>query len=592
MKITAKESSLKEFIYGTIKSQINIPDYQRAYSWGKRHCEELFNDINENDSGYFIGSVIWIEGNNYVIDGQQRLTSISLLLVAIYDKRKSDLNATQIKNIKQFLLIEEGNGHYVPRLNLQKQGTNKDDYKYLIDKFLLDKYSTNNNFGNRKIGVNKRIFDNSIESLSNKELKEFINKVFNLTLISVKVDDSQSGYILFERMNHRGEPLSAMDLIKNCYLSKRAAIEKDASDKWVQLVEILGTENNQEQFIRNYYNAFRKELNDGNTRYPIGNKATRSNVISIYEKIIVNKADFMDELLRRAKFNRLLTGDDGTDKQYDKFRKCFEKFRNAEATATYTLLLYLLDKQNDYKIKGHEPIELFEFILKFAIRRNLTNNPSTGALQGIWMSIINQIEELADNDKNYDNVSKIIKDELISKTSRDEDVENVLRGDIYIEHNAMARYLLCSLCKTISLGKEKFVDVREKDSKKNYIWTIEHILPEGNKKADNIPDFWIKMIRDGNKKYKKYNDQQIIDLIKEYRHKIGNLTMTGYNSSLGQKDFINKRDRKDNNGNYIGYKNGLDLNYGLIKEKKWTIAKIESRTNKLVKELMQTLKLS
>lgn len=591
MKISAETVSLSKFINEKIISSANIPDYQREYSWKKRHCEELFNDIDENDDGYFIGSVIWIKGNNDIIDGQQRLTSISLLFAAIYEKRKNDLNKNMIKKIEKFLLINKGKDYYVPRLNLQKQGTNKEDFQYLIDRFVLNKSSSNNNFGNRKIGLNKRVFERKIENLNKKDLKKFVDKIFNLTLISVEVNDPQSGYILFERMNHRGEPLSAMDLIKNCYLSKRAATDKDASSKWVELVEILGNEYNQEQFMRNYYNAFRKELNDGDTKYPIGNKATRSTVIAIYEKIISQKENFMDELLRIAKLNRLLTGDDGTDKQYDEFRKCFAKFRNGNATATFTLLLFLLDKQNNYSIKEDELVKLFEFILKFSIRRNLTNNPSTGALQGIWMDIICQIEELDDLNKNYTNVSKIIKNVLLNKTSRDEDVENVLRGDIYVEHYDMARYLLCSLCKTRRVGKEKFVDVWERDEKKNYIWTIEHIMPEGNKKAENIPEKWIDMIRSGNKGYKDHTDEQIKDLVKSYRHKIGNLTLTGYNSSLGQKSFVEKRDRKDNDGNYIGYKNKLDLNEDLEKEDEWTIAKIDERTNKLVNEIMEELKL-
>lgn len=79
----------------------------------------------------------------------------------------------------------------------------------------------------------------------------------------------------------------------------------------------------------------------------------------------------------------------------------------------------------------------------------------------------------------------------------------------------------------------------KKDDK--YIWTIEHILPEGNKDATNTPNEWIEMIKQGDVKYKDYSNEQVYTLVKDYRHKIGNLTMTGYNSSLGNKKFLVKK---------------------------------------------------
>lgn len=102
------------------------------------------------------------------------------------------------------------------------------------------------------------------------------------------------------------------------------------------------------------------------------------------------------------------------------------------------------------------------------------------------------------------------------------------------------------------------------------VWTIEHIFPEGV----NIPESWVEMIADGDR-------EEAVKIQEEYVHKLGNLTLTGYNSSLSNFDFDKKRDRKKD-GKFIGYKNGLFLNEDLRNKKKWTKKDIIERTEKLV----------
>jgi len=120
----------------------------------------------------------------------------------------------------------------------------------------------------------------------------------------------------------------------------------------------------------------------------------------------------------------------------------------------------------------------------------------------------------------------------------------------------------------------------EKNVNNQYIWTIEHIFPEGK----NIPDSWVKMIADGDR-------AKADEYLEEYAHTFGNLTITGYNSSLGNKSFKEKKERKDSNGNPIGYLNGLNLNSDLVDKDKWTVDLIKARTDKLVKEILEMFKL-
>jgi hypothetical protein len=103
------------------------------------------------------------------------------------------------------------------------------------------------------------------------------------------------------------------------------------------------------------------------------------------------------------------------------------------------------------------------------------------------------------------------------------------------------------------------------------LWTIEHIFPEGK----NIPNDWVNMIAGGDK-------EKAIDLQEEYVHRLGNLTLTGFNPSLSNFAFIKKRDRSNKAGKAIGYKNKLWLNRAIAKKHKWTIEDIEKRTEELV----------
>jgi hypothetical protein len=120
------------------------------------------------------------------------------------------------------------------------------------------------------------------------------------------------------------------------------------------------------------------------------------------------------------------------------------------------------------------------------------------------------------------------------------------------------------------------VNFWEKDDKGKLIWTIEHIFPEG----ENIPKEWIDMVVNGN-----IDDAKKIQ--SEWVHKLGNLTLTGYNPNLSNFSFEKKRDRKDKKENYIGYKNGLYLNTNLIQKQSWIVEDIKERTDKLIEESLK-----
>ena len=143
------------------------------------------------------------------------------------------------------------------------------------------------------------------------------------------------------------------------------------------------------------------------------------------------------------------------------------------------------------------------------------------------------------------------------------------------------RFILTKIEEAENQTLEIYSDFWERNKSGIYIWTVEHIFPQGI----NIPVEWINMIANGDKNLANdYRDK--------YVHKLGNLTLSGYNQRLSNLSFIIKRDRKDKKGNFIGYKNGLYLNRQLSTIDFWKIEHIEKRTLFLVEKAKKLFKIT
>ena len=182
------------------------------------------------------------------------------------------------------------------------------------------------------------------------------------------------------------------------------------------------------------------------------------------------------------------------------------------------------------------------------IRRNITDIPNTRKLTKLFMDIIAAIRNMKSGV-----VVATIKQKVMEVSASDEDFEDCLYGPLYDENYDACRFVLCAL-EEKHQTKENISDLWERDNFSKYIWTIEHVFPEGEK----IPKEWITMIADGDKNLaEKYQD--------EYVHTLGNLTITGYNPSLSNFSFEKKKNRKSRDGSrYIGYRNGLYLNEDIV----------------------------
>ena len=346
------------------KVRFVVPKYQREYVWKKTHWEDLFDDIHTNPDGHFLGSIICINRSDdayqtqelELVDGQQRLTTLSLLYAAIYAQfaKFPDLDEEtkhELYNLKYRLLVKGGNK--VLRVEPSYQNKNYQDYKAVLDKVgIVEDVEQPANLGNRRILKAYRHFEERLDQVNDKGerlfpvtmLRQLMEKVNAASLVKIEVNSHADAFILFESLNNRGEPLSALDLIKNKLLAVLEKKQADSIDenfkKWNRLLENLTDDYSiQERYLRQFYNAFKYKDEIGVKGFSL---ATRSNIIQIYEKLIDKDATaIFSDLFEKAKlYNRIIAPND--DSVAQAVAKQFRDLERIGGAPAYVLLLYLL----------------------------------------------------------------------------------------------------------------------------------------------------------------------------------------------------------------------------------------------------------
>lgn len=570
-----------------------IPRYQREYIWGKWEWEKFFDDILENDNGYFLGSIICINQSKdtlstqelELVDGQQRMTTLSLLFAAIYSHMKTNNSSfdedelNEVINLKRKIILKKD--YEIIRVTPQVQNNNQQDYFAVLGKAgIIKTYETPSNAGNRRIFKAYRYFQERIKSLSEEQeeaslaVKQFLEKVNQSTIVKIEVASHSDAYTLFESLNNRGVPLTAIDLIKTKLLAELEKKEPGKIDnyfeKWNYLLNYLGDDYTvQERFFRQYYNAFKPNLVDI-SNFPV---ATRSNLIKIYEKLILNDANgFLERILEAGKWYSFILGRID-DEEHTSIKESLKHLERIQGTPSYLLLMYLFVEKENFQLEEIHLQKIIKTLVHFFVRRNLTDVPPTRDLTLMFMRIIENINGLIGADV-VNNISR----KLVEVSSDDTRFREALQGPIYQDNAWVTRFLLCAL-EERAMTRERQVNLWAVDGKQ-YVWTIEHIFPQG----ENIPQPWVEMIAEGNTEKAKELQQQHV-------HKLGNLTVSGFNSNLGNKSFEDKRDRTDKQGRFVGYKNGLYLNQELSTKTEWNIESIQERTVELVEELIEMFSL-
>lgn len=565
------------------ESQVSyeVPKYQREYSWSKNEWDALFDDLLASEGQHFLGTIICINTTSEalsgstleLVDGQQRMTTLSLLLAAIYDLLRThkdefdDDGIAQLANLRQRLARKDPLGKLHPRLTPQVQGSNLPDYLNVLSQVGLDVLAPKVLWlGVRRVRKCFVHFQERIRSIGPDlvvSCRDVLQRVEQAVLVKIEVDSHADAFVLFESLNNRGMPLTPIDLIKNSLL-KRADAQigvDEAFREWNELLaDISDDYGAQERFFRHYYNAFKDELPPV-AKAPV---ATRSNLIHIYETLIqVDLPGTLSALRRAGADYQRIIGKTDDEHVYTEFDEALRGLGRVQGAPSYILLMRLMGR-HERPLTERQMATVTDLLTSFFVRRNLTGFPQTYGLARLFMTLATESLPLEG-----DLVERYVREVLRRASSSDDEFAARLRGPVYDENTDITRFILTSLAEA-AMTKETLRDLWRLENK-HYVWTIEHILPQG----EPLPPSWVDSLG---------GVDRARGLQHELVHTLGNLTISGYNSHLGNKSFVEKRDRINDLGQPIGYKNGLSLNMDVAGEESWGRQQIIGRTARLVTE--------
>jgi len=578
----------------------HIPKYQREYVWGKWNWEALFDDIEESDGGHFLGSIICINTQKdshkaaslELVDGQQRMTTITLFYLAIFDFLQNNIPHSEdedevmeekikLKSLQKKLVLDGS-----IRLEPSYSNHNLEDYKWIFSSVIKEVKTSSSKpkfLGLRQISRAFSYLSNRLSELdadgkpvhTYQSVQMLLRKLNSATLVKIDVANHADAFTLFETLNNRGVALSAIDLIKNKLLGHLERVNPSSNldinfERWNQIITNLTDEYKiQERFLRQFYNAFRLEQDIAVAKSP---KALRSNLIRIYEELIERNVDLIFDRLEEASLVysdhiNYDTGDNSVD-----YIRALRSLENVNGADGYMLLLFISKKFN---LSETDKIGLIDLLCRYFIRRNVTDSPPTRDLTNRFMDIIAEANRL--DTYSFESLKNIILDK--GKPASDDVFREKLNGDLYEENVGATRYILSSIEGNLTETKEKYVNFYSRDKNK-FVWTVEHIFPQG----ENIPEHWINMVAEGDK-------IKASEVRKNWVHKLGNLTLTGYNSQLSNMSLDKKQNKKSNDGKYIGFKNGLAINAAIEDVAVWQENNIRERTASLVDKAVEIFKL-
>ncbi len=537
--MVAEATPLLKFIKDNQKNQLVIPIYQRLYSWEKEQCKQLWDDIikiggNDKMGGHFIGSILYVldritHSNNalLIIDGQQRLTTITLLLTALRDHLSDEVKRKEIED--HYLINSDKDGDKKFRLILSE--SDKDTLLSLIDK---DRRKPSE--PSSKIVENFKLFE---EWVSNTDKLETIFKGLDkLMIVEIALEKGKDDpQLIFESMNSKGMELTQTDLIRN-YIVMETEIEKQEGfyNKYWRAMEEEFKQNKKlfDRFVRHYLTIKTREIPNINKVYVA--------LKDYWQKEGIGIEDLLKDLQKYCKYFCQIVFKKEADKD---LKKALGFLVDLEMDVIYPLLLELYSDYKGGVLSKADFIPIIALIESYICRRAVCGL-GTNSLNKVFPSFTKHIQK--------NEYFKSLETHFGYLTEKQRFPNNDEFKDLFITIDFYRfkknRYFFERL--------EHF-DTQEPVNTKGL--TVEHIMPQ------TLTEEWERGLGEN---FKEIHDK--------YLHTIGNLTLTGYNSEYSNKSFQEKQ------GMEKGFKNSpLRLNQDLKDSKSLSFGEeeIKKRANNL-----------
>lgn len=533
--------------------QFVIPVYQRNYDWTKKECELLFSDtlkVGKEGGAYshFIGSIVFIHDSAYssgvneltIIDGQQRLTTITLMWIAVYHKAKK-LGDTKLADmVYRMYLINEFLDDDA-KIKLKPTQNNDKAFKHLLNGEEPSEYPEYSSIVENYTFFYERITDENIETL-----KEGIAR---LLFVEISLErDKDDPQRIFESLNSTGLALNQGDLIRNYVLMGLKPKEQNTvyEKYWMPIERNTTLESSKRSelsdFVRHYLTLKSQEIPRKDQVYEV-----------FKEKFKFKNFEELEEILKEvknySKFYFMLINPRNEPKR--KIREQIQYINRLEINVSYPFLLRVYDDYEKEIIDEKTLINVLEFIQSFVFRRFIVNLP-TNALNKIFARLYNDIKK--------DSYLESLQISLLKRKGQqrfpfDHEIEKeVASRDLYNIKRKNKSYLFHRL--------ENHKNKEPVQIEGNPDITIEHIFPQTPSKK------WREEIAEG-----EFADFQTL-----YVHTLPNLTLSGNNGSLGNRIFKEKRDLEEK-----GYKaSRLYLNKYLSDLDNWNVSSYKKRAEILV----------
>ena len=533
--------------------QFVIPIYQRTYSWQIAQCNKLFNDIlriskDGTSPGHFIGSVVYFQESIHtvsdvpkllVIDGQQRLTSISIMIAALAEFVRDnqvdiDTNFTKLQNYYLLNAEEEGDLRY--KLLLTRR-----DKETLINIIKGVPLSSDSSL---RVADNFKFFK---EKINAENAVDVYNGIMRLFIVDVALEkEKDNPQLIFESLNSTGLDLSQADLIRNYILmGQEIKLQTDLYEKyWFPMEQSYGNEYSAsfDWFMRDYLSVKTgtipriDRVYDNFKAYASSSKAPDT-ITEVVQDIYKYSGFYVNMVLHKEPEVGLLKG--------------FKNISKLKVDVSYP---FLLPVYNDFQtgiLTLDEFKQIIDLVENYVFRRAICGIP-TNSMNKTFATLYKSIQkssylegvkaafQLMDSYKRFPTDAEFEK-EIVVK-------------EVYNFRNR--NYLLSKL---ENYKRKEFVNVDD--------YTIEHIMPQN----PELSKEWQTMLGEDWK-----------EIQSRYLHSLGNLTLTGYNSELSDKPYSQK---KTMDGGFND--SPIRLNDFLKKVDIWNAINIELRAKELAQKALK-----
>ena len=549
------ECRLIEYMEGS-KKRFIIPVYQRNYDWKTENCKQLFDDlikiIKNNRKSHFFGSLVSVyepSGRNtefLVIDGQQRLTTVSLLLLAMYNLITNNVivpeDASLGKQIYEDFLVDK----YQPKDTRIKLKPVKNDQKAFGK--LFD--SADEHIRESNLTANYNYFYDRIQK-QEITIDQLFDAICSLEIINITLNNEDNPQLIFESLNSTGLDLSEGDKIRNFILMGLPAKEQDEYyDKYWNRIEEC-TKYDVSSFVRDYLSV--KQL-----AIP-SQKRIYASFKEYVELSSLEAEALLKDLLAYAKRYEVLLNGGTKSRALD---ACIYRLNRLETTVTRPFFLEVLRLYDAGKIDVAQVTDVFLITENYLFRRTICDLP-TNALNKIFLLLHREIVRYDGTENEY--VDKF-KYALLSKKEKarfpDDDEFAVQFTDRQVyQMNSKNKIYILERLENYGTAEDKDIYSHCDDG----VYSIEHIMPQ------HLTPAWVKALGDD---YEQIHETWL--------HRIANLTLTAYNSKYSNSTFEEKKTMKN------GFEDaGIRMNTYIAKKNNWTLVELEERNQYLMSRALE-----